>query len=175
LRDPADRAGPQAPRSGARSEPQASGAPRLAPFGLRLHHDGRWSHEGQPIRNRRLREHFDKSVAWLPDERKFVVTLRHFRGEIEVEEAAFFVRAFDASSGRIALSDRSEETLDPASLALSPRDGALLCRVKRVFEPEGLLARFGHGAHAELLQAVEAGEGGPALRIGGVLRPIPEL
>jgi hypothetical protein len=151
------------------------GPPPLRPFGLRLHHDGRWSHEGHPILHRRLREHFDRSVSWLPAERKFVVTLRHFRGEIEVEEAAFFVRSFDAASGRIVLSDRSEEPLDPASLALSPIDGALLCRVKRELAPEGLLARFGHGAHAELMQAVEEGEGGLALRIGGVLRAIPEL
>jgi hypothetical protein len=151
------------------------GAPPLRPFGLRLHHDGRWSHEGEPIRNRRLREHFDRHVAWLPEERKFVVTLRHFRGEIEVEEAAFFVRSFDAASGRIALSDRSEEALEPASLALSPIDGALLCRVKRGLAPGGLLARFTHGAHAELLQAIEEQGGALALRIGGALHPIPPL
>jgi len=151
------------------------GAPALRPFGLRLHYDGRWSHAGEPILHRRLREHFDKSVVYLPDEGKFVVTLRHFRGEIEVEEAAFFVRSFDAGSGRLALSDRSEEVLDPASLALSPLDAALLCRVKRDLAPGGLLARFGHGAHAELMQAVEEGEGRLALRIGGSLHPIPEL
>ena len=150
-------------------------APPLSPFGLRLHHDGRWSHLGEPIRNRRLREHFDKSVAYLPDERKFVVTLRHFRGEIEVEEAAFFVRSFDAASGRIALSDRSEETLDPASLTLSPRDGALLCRVKRGLAPEGLLARFAHGAHTELMQGVEETPGGLSLRVGGALHRLPAL
>jgi hypothetical protein len=154
---------------------KAGRAPPLAPFGLRLHHDGRWSHEGQPIRHQRLREHFDRSVRYLPDERKFVVTLRQFRGEIEVEEAAFFVRAFDAVSGRITLSDRSEEILDPASLALSPRDGALLCRVKRGLAPEGLLARFTHGAHAELLQAVEEGAGGLVLRIGEGRHPLPPL
>lgn len=152
---------------------QGGGPPPLRPFGLRLHHDGRWSHEGQPIRNRRLREHFDRSVAYLPAEQKFVVTLRQFRGEIEVEEAAFFVRSFDADTGRIALSDRSEETLDPATLTLSPRDDALLCRVKREFAPEGLLARFDHGAHADLLQAIEETEAGPALRVAGVLRPVP--
>ena len=151
------------------------GAPPLRPFGLRLHHDGRWSHEGQPILNRRLREHFDGSVRYVPDERKYVVTLRHFRGEIEVEEAAFFVRAFDAASGRIALSDRSEEPLDPATLALSPRDGALLCRIKRALAPEGLLARFCHSAHAELMLAVEEHGDGPALLIGGELRRLPEL
>ena len=160
-------------RSGSGVGPQASAAPPLRPFGLVLHHDGRWSHEGQPILNRRLREHFDKSVRYLPDERKYVVTLRHFRGEIEVEEAAFFVRAFDAASGRIALSDRSEELLEPASLALSPRDGALLCRVKHGLAPEGLLARFSQSAHAELLQAVEETPAGPALRLDGALRPVP--
>ena len=147
----------------------------MAPFGLRLHHDGRWSHEGQPILHRRLREHFDRSVRYLPGERKFVVTLRHFRGEIEVEEAAFFVRSFDAASGRIRLSDRSEEAIDPTTLSLSPIDGALLCRVKRDLAPEGLLARFGHAAHAELLEAVEEGAGGLALRIGGARHRIPDL
>jgi hypothetical protein len=153
----------------------SSGPPSLVRFGLRLHHDGRWTHEGQPILNRRLREHFDRSVRYLPDERKYVVTLRHFRGEIEVEEAAFFVRSFDAASGRIALSDRSEEALDPASLSLSPRDGALLCRVKRALAPEGLLARFMHGAHAALLQAVEERASGPALRIAGAWHTLPDL
>jgi hypothetical protein len=151
------------------------GPPPLTPFGLRLHHDGRWSHEGQPILNRRLREHFDRSVRYLPAERKYVVTLRHFRGEIEVEEAAFFVRSFDAASGRLALSDGSEETLEPGTLALSPRDGALLCRIKRALAPEGLLARFHHSAHAELMQAVEEQGGGLALRIAGELRRLPDL
>lgn len=158
--------------SGAGGKP---GPPPLQPFGLRLHHDGRWSHEGQPILNRRLREHFDRSVRYLPAERKYVVTLRHFRGEIEVEEAAFFVRSFDAASGRVALSDGSEEVLEPGTLALSPRDGALLCRVKRALAPEGLPARFRHGAHAELMQAVEEHGGGLALRIAGELRPLPDL
>ncbi len=151
------------------------GPPPLRPFGLRLHYDGRWTHEGQPIRNRRLREHFDRSVRYLPEERKYVVTLRHFRGEIEVEEAAFFVRSFDAASGRIALSDGTEEALDPATLALSPRDGALLCRVKRGLAPEGLPARFHRSAHAELMQAVEEQGEGLALRMAGRLWPLPEL
>jgi hypothetical protein len=150
----------------------SAGPPPLRPFGLRLHHDGRWSHEGEPIRNRRLREHFDRNVRYLPDDRKYVVTLQHFRGEIEVEEAAFFVRSFDAASGRISLSDRSEEALDAATLALSPIDGALLCRVKRALAEGGLLARFDHGAHAELMQAVEETPDGPALRLAGALRPL---
>ena len=140
-----------------------------------LHHDGRWTHEGHPITHAKLREHFDRSVVYLPDDRKFVVTLRHFRGEITVEEAAFFVRAFEPGSARIALSDGSEETLDPATLALSPIDGALLCRVKHALAPGGLLARFRHAAQAELLHAVDTGPEGVRLRVGDAWRALPEL
>jgi len=140
-----------------------------------LHHDGRWTHDGQPILHTRLREHFDRSVKYLAHERKFVVTLRHFRGEIVVEEAAFFVRAIELASGEIALSDGTREPLDVASLQLSPRDGALLCRVKRELAPEGLLARFTHGAQAELLAAIEPEGAGYALAIGGRRERVPEL
>ena len=44
------------------------GPPPLRPFGLVLHHDGRWTHEGVPVTNRRLREAFDRSVRFLPAE-----------------------------------------------------------------------------------------------------------
>jgi hypothetical protein len=153
------------------------GPPPLRPFGLVLHHDGRWSHEGQPILHRRLREHFDRHVVYLPDEQKFVVTLRHFRGEIEIEEAGFFVRELDLERGRLRLSDGREEVLRPGSLTLSPIDGALLCRIRpEARPPEGLLARFSHATHAELLQAVEAlPDGSLVLRIGSEAAPIPAL
>jgi hypothetical protein len=151
------------------------GPPPLRPFGLVLHHDGSWTHEGQPVTHARLRAHFDRSVRFLPDEGKFVVTLRHFRGEIEVEEAGFFVRAFDPATARIRLSDGSEEVLDAGSLHVSPRDGALLCRVKRDLAPGGLLARFGHAAQAELLCAVEERPEGPRLRAGGAWHALPGL
>ena len=153
----------------------AKGPPPLRPFGLVLHHDGSWTHEGHPITHAKLRAHFDKSVVYLPAERKYVVTLRHFRGEITVREAAFFVRAFEVGSARIALSDRSEEVLDPATLGVSPIDGALLCRVKRALEPAGLLARFSNAAQADLLHAVDAAPSGMRLRVAGEWRDLPEL
>jgi hypothetical protein len=140
-----------------------------------LHHDGRWSHEGVPVLNRRLRAAFDRGVRYLPDVRKYVVQIGRFRGEIEPEEAAFFVREFDAPSGRIRLSDGSEEPLEVASLCRSARDGALLCRVKRELAPGGLPARFLHPAQAELLLAVDADSDPPALRIGGGSHRLPDL
>jgi hypothetical protein len=151
------------------------GPPPLRPFGLVLHHDGRFSHEGVPVTNPRLRAVFDRSVRYLPDEDKYVVQVGRFRGQVEPEEAAFFVRGFDPGSATLALSDGSRERLDVASLHLSPRDGALLCRVKRDLHPDGLLARFHHAAQAELLCAVEEGAEGPALRTDAGLLPLPDL
>jgi len=60
-------------------------------------------------------------------------------------------------------------------LHTSPGDGALLCRVKRGLVAAGLLARFSHAAQAEFLHALEDGERGPLLRIGGIQYPLPDL
>lgn len=131
------------------------GPPRLEPFGLVLHHDGRWSHEGQPILNRKLREKFDRSVVYLPHEAKYAVRVGPFRGEIEIEEAGFFVRSLELETGETILSDRSREPLRVETLRLSSLDGALLCQVKTEWVGGGLPARFTQGSHAELLGAVE--------------------
>lgn len=149
------------------------GPPPLEPFGLVLHHDGSWTHEGQPILNQRLRERFDRGVRFLPDECKYVVQIGRFRAQIEIEEAAFFVRSFDPDTGRVALSDGSAEALDVSSLRVSDRDGALLCVVKRDLRDAGLLARFHHAAHAELMNAVD--DAGEFLRVGEDRERLPGL
>ncbi|HEB91148.1 MAG TPA: hypothetical protein ENI85_16360 [Deltaproteobacteria bacterium] len=152
-----------------------TGPPPLRPFGLVLHHDGRFSHEGFPIANRRLREHFERSVEYLSAERKFIVRLRHFRGEIEVEEAGFFVRSIDLETGGIGLSDGRHEILDASTLSLSPIDGAILCRIRCDTLAGGLLARFSHSTQAEFLQAIEDREDGLHVIIGGRAIPCPGL
>ena len=149
------------------------GPPLLAPFGLVLHRDGSWTHEGVSVTHPRLRAAFDRSVRFLPGEGVYVVQLGRFRGQIEVEEAAFFVREVDLARGTLRLSDGSIEHLDVASLRTSSHDGAWLCTVKRDLHPEGLPARFTHASQAELLGAVEAGEAGPRLRIAGEARRLP--
>lgn len=155
--------------------PAPPGPPPLSPFGLVLRHDGHFLHEGEPIRHRKLREHFERSVEYLPGEAKFIVRLGHFRGQILVEEAGFFVRAVDLASGGIALSDGTREPLEVASLVLSPIDGALLCRVKRALVADGLLARFMPAAQAELLLAVEEQGGRTVLHLGGIDVEVPDL
>ena len=171
---------PREPAPSARGESQTSegegaGPPPLRPFGLVLHHDGSWTHEGQPILNRRIREKFDGSVRYLPEEGKYVVQVGRFRGEIEVEEAGFFVREVDLDRAGVILSDGSRDALDLESLRVSELDGAYLCSVKRELAPGGLPARFTHAAQAELLTAVDEGEEGPVIRLGGRLRPMPPL
>jgi hypothetical protein len=151
----------------------AKGPPPLEPFGLVLHHDGSWSHEGGPVLNKKLRERFDRSVRFLTDERKYVVQIAHFRGEIIVEEAGFFVRLFDPDTGEVHLSDGEREPLDVSSLRLSPRDGALLCTVKRDLEPDGLAARFLHAAHSEFMNAVT--DDGLAIGLRGSRETLPDL
>jgi hypothetical protein len=155
--------------------PDTAGPPPLRPFGLVLHHDGRFTHEGEPILNRRLRQHFDRSVEYLVEEQKYIVRLQHFRGEVEVEEAAFFVREVDLERGELVLSDGTREGFELETLELSPIDGALLCRVKRALVAAGLWARFTHASQAELLQAAEPEGEGFTVEIAGRRRAFPLL
>ena len=154
--------------------PYEKGPPPLRSFGLVLHHDGSWTHEGQAFRNRRLREKFDRSVRYLADEGGvYVVQIGHFQGMIEVEEAAFFVEDIDLANARVRLSDNTTDALDVASLATSALDGALLCRVKRDLEKQGLIARFSHRAQAEFFNAVD--DAGTAIQVGGERAILPTL
>ena len=157
---------------------QSSGSgrsvPPLRPFGLILHRDGRWSHEGLPIRNRKLRERFDRSVVYLPHEDAYVVQIAHFRGQIEIEETGFFVRWVDLTLGEVMLSDGSREPLNIECLSLSSFDGALIASVKAELRPGGLPARFFHGPQAELLAAAElAPDGRAMICVAGEWQPLP--
>ncbi len=113
-------------------------------------------------------------MRYLPDEDTYVVQVGRFRGQIVLEEAGFFVRDLDLANGTIALSDGTEEGLDPSTLRPSALDPeALLCTVKRDLTPRGVPARFERGAQAELLLAVEATPTGYAVRLAGALRALP--
>jgi hypothetical protein len=158
------------------SEPGAFGPPPLRPLGLVLHRDGRFTHEGAPIRNRRLRRAFERSVRFLPSEGAYVVQVGRFRAWLDVEEAGFFVRSVDLAGGTLALSDGTREPLDASSLRWSERDpDTLLCSVKRALTPGGLPARFERSAQAELLLAVEETPEGLVLALGGKLPRLPAL
>jgi hypothetical protein len=153
-----------------------AGPPPLRSLGLVLHRDGRFRHEGEPIRNDRLRAAFERGVRYLPSEGKYVVQVGHFRGQLDVEECGFFARSVDLARGTVALSDGSEEALDAASLRASTLDpDALLCTVKRDLVRFGLPARFTHSAQAELLLGVEPEGDGFVLRVAGARIPLPSF
>ena len=85
-----------------------------------------------------------------------MVQVGHFRGQIDIEEAGFFVRSVDLEQGQIVLSDGSLESLRLETLRPSPIDGALLCRVKEGLAAGGLPARFSHSSQADLLGGAHA-------------------
>lgn len=149
----------------------APGPPPLRPFGLVLHRDGSWSHEGVSITHPRLRAVFDRSVRYLPEADRYVVQVGRFRGQVEVEGAGFFVRSADPERGEVVLSDGTREPLDPATLELV--DGVLHCRVKRELAEGGLPARFTRAAQAALWLAVEERDGAPVLRLRDRLHALP--
>ena len=152
------------------------GPPPLRSFGLVLHRDGRCTHEGQAIANRRLRAAFERGVRFLPAEGKYVAQVGHFRGQLDVEECGFFVCDVDLATGNITLSDGSGDRLDPTSLRGSALDAdALLCTVKRDLVAHGLTARFTRAAQAQLLLGVEQGARGFLLHVAGSAYDVPEL
>lgn len=115
-------------------------------------------------------------MHFLPEEGVYVVRVGPFRGQVEVEEAGFFVRSVDPPAGALRLSDGTAEALELRSLRVSEHDpDVLLCTVKRDLVPEGLAARFMPTAQAELLLAVETGPGGLEIEWGGRREPFPAL
>lgn len=140
-----------------------------------LHRDGSWSHEGQPVLNRKLRAAFDRSVRYLPGEQKYVVQIAHFRGQIEVEEAGFFVRSIDFETGEVSLSDGSREAFDVSSLRGSKFDEAWLCSVKPDLVPGGIPARLSHAAQSELGNALEEDGEGWVVAMAAQRHPLPDL
>ncbi len=152
------------------------GPPPLRSLGLILHRDGRVLHEGQPIRNARLRAAFERGVRYLPAEGKYVVAIGHFRGQLDVEECGFFVRSVDLATRHDRPLGRHSERLAPASLRTSALDcDALLCTVKRDLVAHGLPARFLRSAQAELLLGVEERDGCLTLTLSGTPHPLPPL
>ena len=126
-------------------------------------------HKGQAVTHPGLYRAFLRGVCFLDEEGVFVVRVGHFRGQIDVEDVAFWVVAYDVESGEIELTDRSSERLEPGTLTFDP-DGALRCSVKGRFP-----ARFTHAGQSHLLDAVEGSEAAPRIRMGRVLAAAPGL
>jgi hypothetical protein len=110
-----------------------------------------------------------RGVRWAGESLGFIVQIGHFRGQIDVEDTAWFVTAYDPEQGTIDLTDGSSEPLEAASLGFDA-DGVLRCRVKGRFP-----ARFTHAGQAHLLDALEVREDVAYLRAGSDWVPAPGL
>ncbi len=117
----------------------------------------------------RLYRAFLRGVAFDEAEEVFVVRLGHFRGQIEVEDTAWWVVSYDAPSGSVTLTDGSAEPLSIGSLTIDP-DDALRCTVKRCFP-----ARFTRAGQAHLLDCLDEQRGALVLRVGDTWQPLPPL
>ncbi len=121
------------------------------------------------VTHSRLHQAFLAGVRWAEREQTFIVQLGVFRGWLEVEDTAFFVTGYDASTGELELSDRSRERLAADTLSVDA-DDVLRCTVKGRFA-----ARFSRTAQAHLLDAVEVDDGVVAVRAGQERLRAPRL
>lgn len=132
---------------------------------IRLDREGRFWHDGARFEHAALEAAMHGWIARHPDDGRYVLTNGWDWTYFEVEDVPYFVRAsrVDGDVVTLALSDGTEEQLDPAGLR-SGGQGALYARVKGgAFE-----ARFDR--HAQMALAplvVEGDDGEPRLSVSG--------
>jgi uncharacterized protein len=104
---------------------------------LRLDHEGYFFHDNEPVAHPKLAAALHTWIARHPDDGRYILTNGYDWTYFTVDDVPFFVRAIKAvpsSSGFFAsepgdaleailvLSDETEESLDPATLRVGPRD-----------------------------------------------------
>jgi hypothetical protein len=131
---------------------------------IRLDGLARWWHNGVLIGHKRIVDLFNRSVT-ATDGGTYVLKVGPYTYPIVVDDTPFFVVAAfvneSASEVRIRLNDDSEERLDLETLCYE-LEGGLLARVKAgKFD-----ARFLRRAFHDLIDHIEEGEFGYAIRVG---------
>jgi len=131
---------------------------RLRRSGIRIDREGRFIHEGQEVAHRGLREALWRWLDRLPPpESRYVLRLDDRRyAYVDVDDTPLVARAARLAGGRflLALSDGSEEALDPHTLTVDEA-GVLRCWV-RGGRLEARLATSAAAALAERMGEEEA-------------------
>lgn len=139
--------------------------------GFRIDRDLRWWHDDELIEHPKILEAFNQGLQ--PDEQgRYVLRFGNDWCYVQVEDAAYWVQAVEPRGDALilSLSDRSEEPLEPETLALEP-EGVLSCRVKQ----RRAKARFSRHAQFQLGEQLAATDRGTVLRIGAREVPLPFL
>jgi uncharacterized protein len=104
---------------------------RLRRSDIRIDREGQLWHEGQTIDHQGLREALFRWLDRLPDGRHVFRLDENRFAYLDVEDTPLVARAlrWEGEQALLALSDGSEEPLDPATLTLDPA-GILRCWVR---------------------------------------------
>jgi len=144
---------------------------RLRRSGIRIDRDGRFIHEGEEVRHQGLRAALFRWLDRLPPpDGRYILRLDPQRyAYVDVDDTPLVARSarVDGERALLALSDGSEERLDPATLTVDPA-GILRCRVRA----GRLEARLSTSAAAALAERITEEQGRPVLVLGGRF-PLP--
>lgn len=127
--------------------------------------EGRFWDEGERIAHRGMQEAFATWIRRHPRDGRYILCNGYDWTYFRVEDVPYFVRAIGGGpeSPTLALSDQTEEPLDPARLRLGARDAVYAWVKGGAFE-----ARFSPAAQLELAPfLVEARGGGVAVCVAG--------
>lgn len=156
------------------SEPGPEILERLRRSGIRIDREGEFQHEGAPVRHEGLRQALFRWLDRLEDGRTVLRLDERRFAFVDVDDTPLVARAarFDGDIALLALSDGSEEPLDPTTLTVDGA-GVLRCLVRG----GRLEARLANSAAATLGQAIDdaaPGQTGGAavLTLGGRRYPI---
>jgi len=136
---------------------------RLRQSGIRIDREGEFQHEGEPVRHEGLRRALFRWLDRLPDGRYILRLDANRFAYVDADDTPLVARAARVAGETIllALSDGSEEPLDPATLTIDAA-GILRCRVRA-----GVLeARLATSAVAALGDRLADGVDGPTLKVG---------
>ena len=131
------------------------------PCNIRIDKEGVWHHQGAEMFRRDFVNYFYQNLH-LDDEGRYVIELPNDRCFVDVEDAAYIVKAVDFSkteSGsrtgiNLLLCDETREALDPRTLWISP-DNVMYCQVRE----HSFRARFSRAAYYQLAEHIEHDEG----------------
>lgn len=123
---------------------------------ITLHADGRWSHQGNPIENPRIKALFSRSIE-RTEGGTWILHIKPFTYPIEVEDTAYFIEQITHQDQGLllTLSDQSQERLATETLEYASQ-GRLYCTIKQ----GQARARFLRQPYYELAQQVELDERG---------------
>ena len=138
---------------------------RLRRSGIRIDRDGEFQHEGAPVTHEGLRRALFRWLDRLPDGRTILRLDPERFVYVDVDDTPLVVRAARIAGGGVfvALSDGTEEPLDPSTLTIDEH-GVMRCWVRS----RRIEARIANSAAVVLAELIDDGEpGGPVLTLGG--------